>query len=59
MPSILQSIAGIIAPQLSGVQQQATEAEQQLTLAFQVLIAEGAIACLLLLAIFFVLTKKG
>jgi hypothetical protein len=56
--TLLQSIAGIVAPGLSDVQEQATEAQQQLTLAFQVLIAEGAICILILAAIFFVASRK-
>jgi hypothetical protein len=56
---LVTGLANVIAPGLSDVQTEAAAAQQQLTLAFQVLIAEGAVACILLLAIVFVLTRKS
>ena len=57
--SVLQDIAGgitaVIAPDLQNVETQAAAASQQLQLAFEVIIAEGAvIAALLILQLYLI-----
>lgn len=60
--SVLQDIASgitaVVAPDLQNVEAQAQQASQQLQLAFEVIIAEGAIIAALMLLQIWVLTRK-
>jgi hypothetical protein len=58
MDKFLSGITSLIAPNFADVKAQASAASDQLTLAFEVLIAEGAIACALLTVLVLLQLKK-
>lgn len=59
LQSFASGLTGLIAPDLQSAEQQAQLAAQQLQLAFEVIIAEGAIIAGLLLLQVYLMTRKA